>query len=225
MSNSIVSLSGYEVKIVEIPQLLWISVAFPHGWIPILKKLEQTIDKLLNSKPSAALMLIGHSMGGVLGSLYLSAPPAQAIKFQGRKHIRHLVTLGSPHQNQCRWLHGGPVSRTAAKWVSANPQKGDVRITCVAGKAVRGIEKGTLEQRKAFTMYKKIIGVGNVWGDGIIPIPSALLPGSEHIILDNVGHFSRSGYLWYGSTEVVSQWWPMLSLSEAYLRKEALEKI
>jgi len=225
MTKDIESLSGYDVKIVEIPQLLWLSVSVPFGWIPILKRLDRTIGQIHDSKSSTPLILIGHSLGGVLGSLYIAAPSVQAIEFRRRKYVRQLVTLGSPHQNQCRWLHGGPVSRAASRRALAHPQKDNARIICIAGKAVKGNQKGTYEQRRAFTMYKKITGEGDVWGDGIIPVSSALLPESEHIILENTRHFSRSGEFWYGSPEVVSQWWPRLNLSGAYLRKEALEKI
>jgi pimeloyl-ACP methyl ester carboxylesterase len=225
MKNGIKSLSGYDVKTVEIPQLLWLSVSLPFGWIPILKRLDRTIGQIHDSKSPAPLIVIGHSLGGVLGSLYIAAPPVKAIEFRGRKHVRHLVTLGSPHQNHCRWFHGGAVSRAAARWAPEHSPKDDVHITCIIGQTVKGNQKGTLEQRKAFTMYKKLAGEGDGWGDGIIPASSALISGADHIILKNVRHFSRSGGFWYGSTEVINRWWPLLSISGAYLRKEALEKI
>ena len=47
-----------------------------------------------------------------------------------------------------------------------------------------------------------------VAGDGVVPVDSALLPGSEGMVVDGVYHNRRLGR-WYGSDqETVSRWWP-----------------
>jgi hypothetical protein len=46
---------------------------------------------------------------------------------------------------------------------------------------------------------------GDVPGDGVCPIDTALLPGARHIILPNVWH-TASHSPWYGSREVVKLW-------------------
>jgi hypothetical protein len=83
-------------------------------------------------------------------------------------------------------------------------------ITCIAGKSIRGQAGGSLQNKRAFSIYQKIGGDGNVWGDGIIPVPSALLPQAEHIVLEGVRHYARSGGLWYGSSGAVNLWWPRI---------------
>jgi hypothetical protein len=120
------------------------------------------------------------------------------------------VTLGSPHRNQRRWLYGGLVAREVGRWAVKYAPPENVVITCIAGKSVLGQAKGSPAQRKAFSIYKKLVGEGDVWGDGIIPVSSALLPQANHIVLEGVGHFSLSQNLWYGSPDAVDQWWPRI---------------
>jgi hypothetical protein len=47
-----------------------------------------------------------------------------------------------------------------------------------------------------------------VWGDGVCPQHTALLPGAEHVVLPRVWHSPSAvpGRLWYGSPAVVEQW-------------------
>lgn len=49
-------------------------------------------------------------------------------------------------------------------------------------------------------------GVGNVDGDGVCPLKSGLLPGSQHVILDQVCHESGSDIPWYGSPSIIPFW-------------------
>jgi hypothetical protein len=82
-----------------------------------------------------------------------------------------------------------------------------VRYVSVAGKYIQGNAKGSPFGRFSYKVYKDICGEGEVWGDGITPVSSALLPGSQHITLDGVSHYSLSGEPWYGSDEVLPLWW------------------
>jgi len=52
--------------------------------------------------------------------------------------------------------------------------------------------------------------LGDVWGDGLIPVRSALLEGSRQIELDGVGHFVGFGGSWYGVPEVIARWWTLV---------------
>jgi hypothetical protein len=46
-----------------------------------------------------------------------------------------------------------------------------------------------------------------VAGDGVVPVDSAMLPGSESMVMDGIYHNKRLGR-WYGSDqETVSRWW------------------
>lgn len=98
-----------------------------------------------------------------------------------------------------------------ARWVQQHvpdtifaPQ---VRYTSVVGKYIHGRPSGSPTERFAFKVYKDIGEDGNVWGDGIVPVNSALIPGSEQIILVGVSHHTVVGRPWYGSEEVIRSWW------------------
>jgi len=214
MKNQITKMSGQETIIVPIPQYLWYALIVPQGWVPVLKRLDRTLSQIHKTGPSSKVTLIGHSIGGVLGVLYLLAPSIDGLKGKPIQGIDHLITLGSPHTNKCRWLHGGSISRLVEKHGGLSAIKHKTRVTCVAGKGVLGNKQGTASERKAYAIYKTIGGQGGVRGDGIVPVESALLPAADPIELDNVVHFAISGQAWYGSPEVVSRWWSWSNRSE-----------
>ena len=49
------------------------------------------------------------------------------------------------------------------------------------------------------------LGCGDA--DGLVPVQSALLRDSEPITLPGVAHGGAFGARWYGTPEVVQQWW------------------
>ena len=59
----------------------------------------------------------------------------------------------------------------------------------------------------AHRSYQAIAGRIDLEGDGLVPVSSALLGGSEPIKLDGVAHGGAFGERWYGTPEVVKQWW------------------
>ena len=85
---------------------------------------------------------------------------------------------------------------------------GEVRYTCVAGRAIQGQENGSAREQLAYRSYRRLFADGNLWGDGIVPVPSALLEGSDRIKLEQVSHFRGFGGPWYGDDEVIERWWP-----------------
>ena len=103
-------------------------------------------------------------------------------------------------------MRGGPFSR----WIEAElpgayyaPQ---VRYTSAAGKWLRGTRFDPLVARWVYDIYEQIGGDGTAWGDGIVPVESALLPGAQHVIIEGVSHFPNLTDRWYGSPEVIPSW-------------------
>jgi len=209
MKNRIEEISGEETFIVSVPHLLWYALFFPRGWIFILKKLELTLAETLKSNPQSKVTLIGHSIGGVLSLLYLVCPLFQGSERRLSQSIVRVITLGSPHKNKCRWLHGGGISRMVGKYGGASRIRNGIHLTCIAGKGICGNKEGKSSEKRAYAIYKAVGGKGDVWGDGIIPVASALLSESNPIVLENIVHFSNLGQAWYGTPAIVSQWWPM----------------
>jgi pimeloyl-ACP methyl ester carboxylesterase len=207
MKEQIEKLSRQETWVIPIPQLLWLALLFPYGWIPILKRLDSVLDRVHASSAHVKVTLIGHSIGGVLGLLYLVYPPSRVCQWKRRDVIDHLITLGSPHRNRCRWLHGGNISRLVEKFGALTRIPHDVRLTCIAGKSVLGDKNGALAEKRAYRIYKAIGKEGRTWGDGIVPVSSAHPESANLVPLEDVAHFSRMNHLWYGSPKIVTRWW------------------
>ena len=207
MAGVLTQISEQPVHVVEIQSLDWIPSIVPLGWAGLLRKLDHTVHQAVGQSATGKVTLVGHSAGGVLGRIYLSPKPFLGHTYCGLEFIDHLITLGSPHYNQRRSLHGGRMSRWVEKRYPGAFFAPRVKYTSVAGKLLRGDRQGALRERHAYIFYEEIIGAGDIWGDGLVPVSSALLRGSQQIILDGVSHFTGFGGPWYGSVEVIPRWW------------------
>lgn len=206
-SRRLASLAGRKVFVVDTRSFDWIPSISKLGWYHLLYKLDRTVKNAYEHSNGEKLTLIGHSQGGILGRLYLSSEPFLGTSFSGCDYIDHLIMLGCPHLNRGGIERGGPMARWVQKRVPNSTFSPQVRYTSVAGKHIRGCRSGLLSERFAFKVYKDICGDGDVWGDGIVPISSALLPGSEQIVLENASHYAIVGQTWYGSESVMQDWW------------------
>ena len=207
VSRSLTNLSGQNVWVVKAQIFDWLTSISRVGWLFVLNKLDSTVNQALSISGEGKVVLIAHSQGGVLARLFLQPEPFMGKRFNGLERVAHLVTLGSPHLNQGGLQRGGSMSRWVERQVPGAAFSPQVRYTSVAGSFIHGDPTGTRFERFTFKVYKEICGDGEVWGDGIVPVSSALLPGSEHIILDGVSHYTLLGEPWYGSQEVLPLWW------------------
>ena len=60
-----------------------------------------------------------------------------------------------------------------------------VAYVTVAGKYMKGVPlrgQGTWQQRIVGAGYQQVCGQADVWGDGVVPLPAAHLPG-EHLVI------------------------------------------
>ena len=207
MRDSLAQITGQPVWIVETRSLDWVPCIVPSGWIFLLRKLDDAVRQAVHQSATGKITLVGHSAGGVLGRIYLSPRPFMGHAYRGLDLVDHLITLGSPHYNQRKSLHGGRMSRWVEKRYPGAFFAPRVEYTSVAGKLLRGNREGSLRERHAYVFYEEIIGSGDAWGDGLVPVASALLHGSRQIVLDGVSHFTGFGGPWYGAAEVIPQWW------------------
>jgi pimeloyl-ACP methyl ester carboxylesterase len=200
-------LSTGPVHLVAVRSHHWVTVAAPPGWVYLLGKLDRTVHEALGASATGKVTLVGHSAGGVLARLYLSRHSFLGQAYCGLDHVSHLITLGSPHYNQRRWLHGGMMSRWLESRYPGAFFAPEVKYTAVAGSSLRGDPCGSLRERHAYRFYRQLTGDGEEWGDGLVPVSSALLAGADPIVLDGVGHFAGFGTSWYGSEQVLAVWW------------------
>ena len=206
MRDVLTQLTELPVWIVEMQSMDWLPSIVPPGWIHLLRKLDDTVRPAARQSDTGKVTLVGHSAGGVLARIYLSPRPLLGHAYRGLDYVDHLITLGSPH-NVKRWsLHGGRMSRWAEKRYHGAFFAPRVSYVSVAGRLIRGNRQGSLRERHAYSFYEELAGDGNVWGDGLVPVASALLHGAQQIVLDGVSHFTGFGGPWYGAAEIIPQW-------------------
>jgi hypothetical protein len=203
MQDRLGILTGGAIHVVPVGLRHWAATTRAAGWLAILLRLDRTVALALEEGPADAVTLVGHSSGGVMGRLYLSPEPFEGHRFAGLEKVRHLITLGSPHHN----VRGARLRRWVDRTLPGAHFAPGVAYTTVAGRAIRGDPGGSLKERGVARLYRHLCGRGDVWGDGLVPVPSARLEGAREVVLDGVYHAPLAGARWFGSGDVVPQWW------------------
>lgn len=181
------------------------------GWY--LDRLNDKVREVSDSS-GERVMLLAHSAGGWLARAALADGESDVVD-----RTRALVTLGAPHRSPPLEPPAEDQTRGALRFVDERypgaflRSKGLEYVT-VAGAAVLGneeAERGTAE-REAFISYRRLVGRGDVVGDGIVPLENAHLPGATEVTLQNARHSISSPGKWYGAEEVVDDWLPQVTL-------------
>jgi hypothetical protein len=199
------TITGHPVLIVNTKGYDWLPTITVQGWIYLLRKLDKQVIQAADRASSGKVTIFAHSIGGVLARIYLLDNSIPGEKFHGREAVTHLVTLGSPHKNKGGVTRGGLLNR----WIDRNYPGGTnvmgIKYTTIAGKYICGNHTGSSMQRWVYRNYKSVSGKGNVWGDGLIPVNSALLDEAEQIVLEGVSHAKIFGDPWYGDPQVIER--------------------
>jgi pimeloyl-ACP methyl ester carboxylesterase len=178
----------------------WLPTVGGRSMAPILARLDATVKQALQDYNAKHVNIIAHSAGGWVARIYLGKIPYYDRVWHGEPLVSSLITLGTPQRSLEPW------TRRNLNFVNDNYPGAfhpSIKYICVAGKAVYGEKK--LSRWLAYSSYELTCGVGNTWGDGIIPIEAAHLDGAENLVVDGVNHSPRSG-IWYGSDAVTAIW-------------------
>ncbi len=206
MRTALERVIGQPVRVVEILGHEWIPSLLPAAWIRLLDKVDRAVRQAVEASPTGKITLVGHSAGGLVSRLYLGPKPFRGHTYHGLDYVDHLITLGSPHyirhaNVRYGWMPGWLERHYPDAYL---PQ---VRYKSIAGKLIYGNQDGTRRERIAYSLYLGLIGYGKAWGDGLVPVASALLRGSSQIILDGVSHYAGFGGPWYGEEDIIPLWW------------------
>tara|TARA_B100000963_G_C22534002_1_gene628880 strand:- start:457 stop:1071 length:615 start_codon:yes stop_codon:yes gene_type:complete len=200
--------SNRKVYIVDIQKIDWLQSSTLKGWINILDKVQKTVSKAIFETEAEKIDFIGHSSGGIMLRLYLSDKEFGGKKYNGKLITQNLITLGSPHQ---------ALKATKLRKFVDDEYPGsffnEVNYISVGGKVdIRSKQSSFLTKYFARSSYKSISGTLNIEGDGLVPLTSSLLEGSDHIILQDTFHGGIFGEYWYGSKSKVNEWWRITKL-------------
>ncbi|MCC6298347.1 MAG: esterase [Anaerolineales bacterium] len=202
MANELARVSGQKVWVAPARTHHWLTTVTAAGWGLILRILDRTVKKAVATSPTGKVTLVGHSSGGVMARLYLGDKPFQRRVFNGLSFVDTLITLGSPHYNH----RGGRLRNKVQQMYPDAFFAPQVKYVSVAGKAVQGKRDGAPAERRVFGAYQRLCGNGSAWGDGFVPIESALLRGSKQITLEGAHHYGVKSGLWYGTPRLVEEW-------------------
>ncbi|MGB5108054.1 MAG: hypothetical protein WBP29_14265 [Candidatus Zixiibacteriota bacterium] len=194
--------SGLPVNIVPIGMSEWSVVVRQSGWRRLLGKLEQTISATISETECDKIIIVAHSLGGIVTRLYLTGNASIGFAPRYSDRIESVITLGSPHKR-------GLVHRLSV-WKGLDDclerDHLSVPLLSVVGK-VDYSSRGRSLKRLAHLRYRLHGGDPGEFGDGIIPIDSAIYDADRSLILDDVSHDFRIGRPWYGDPQIVDMWW------------------
>jgi len=210
MARDLEDLSG--LRAVGVPLMIWDwqKAERRQDAADLLRKLSETVVWARRRLQAERFILVGHSAGGILARLYLCEQPVWGQVYAGVEHVTEIITLGSPHLSDRGTDSGWFLSDEANRLVPGTPYAGAVRYRIVAGQYLKGRENGTYRERRAFHLYRYFAGRGDIWGDGMVPLQSAGLDGTETLVLEGVAHSGKMGRNWYGGSKAVARrWWPL----------------
>ncbi|MEB3265743.1 MAG: esterase [Cyanobacteriota bacterium] len=196
---------GQPVVLLPVNRLEWLLTVVPLGWASILDRVAREAAALAAASPTGRITLIGHSSGGMLLRLFLSDRPFEGRCYNGRRFADRLICLGSPQTA----LRATPLRAMVARELPG-AFCGDVAYISVAGSVDLNPAAGQASataRRLAPGAYRSSSGLADDHGDGLVPVSGALLDGATPIVLEGVAHGGAFGPRWYGSADVVEQWW------------------
>lgn len=197
-----------KVFIVNVTRIDWINSSTKKGWIKILDKVQETVSKVISETKTKKIDLIGHSSGGIMLRLYLSDQLFGGRKYNGKLITENLITLGSPHHA----LRATKLRKFVNEEYPGN-YFNEVNYISVGGAVdIRSKQTYLLTKCIAHRSYYLISGNFNDEGDGLVPLSSSLLEGSNQVIIQGAFHGAIFGESWYCTASKVHEWWQKIKL-------------
>ena len=202
LAEALREISGSEVYTAPLTPLDWL-LARARGYGQLVFEVASVVDRALLESESDKAVLVGHSLGGIACRVYLGGePPFGGRRYSGHRRVSRLITLGTPHVAVER-KSLSLIRRVNDLFPGTLHGPAGLGYLSVAGAAADGASSLRARRR-----YERFVEDGRVAGDGVVPVDSALLSGSETLVLDDIYHNGFYGR-WYGSDrETVERWWP-----------------
>jgi pimeloyl-ACP methyl ester carboxylesterase len=195
---------GYHVFVAPIGRARW---ALTRDWDfrPVLAIVRATVERALAVSGADQVDILAHSVGGSVARMYLGEQSYNGEVYGGRRYVRRLIMLGTPHHSQERWTRRsvGFVNETYPGAFFS-----EIRYTSVIGCSIQGNPRGSFIERMSSTSYATVSGqaFATGWGDGITTMECAALRGAEYLAVSGVSHSPFHGRPWYADQEGLARW-------------------
>jgi len=164
---------------------------------PALQAISRASRQALTESRATRLKLVGHSAGGRLARLWLAERSYNGTLCGGKDLTSTIIMLGAANQTKEPW------SIKSVAW--ANQQMPgafypEIEYVTVIGKKYFGRLGLNPVQNLAAVNYRVQSGQAAQWGDGVIPVAAAALPGTTNLVLENIFHGE------YSKPSALAQW-------------------
>jgi triacylglycerol esterase/lipase EstA (alpha/beta hydrolase family) len=144
----------------------------------------EAVENLCRATGSRRIVLLGHSMGGLVARAYLCA--------HGAARIARVITLGTPHHGTGLASFGVGANSEQMRWVRNNGgksrEKGGVASHAAASGGTPSRWLQQLAARENPAHYDLFTSIYSHHDNIIAPQTSSHLPGARNIELHGVGH-------------------------------------
>ncbi len=216
--SALAKVSGRRVFIASLKPITW-AVARYTDYVLLVNRTKEAVQYALTHTGAEKVILVGHSAGGIIARAYLAdrLQKPQHTAHNGYQRVMRLITLGSPLGATEDPKH---IGLRQAAWIDREFPGAyfapDVQYLTVYGKLIEGKRLGTFAERVAYNNYLYIGGIGEQWGDGVVPNSLSKIDGVPSVELDGVGHSPWWGKRWYGSDEAtIRLWWSYFEQNDA----------
>ena len=191
----------------------WLAMGIA-GLRPSMLRAARAIREARSESP-APLLVVGHSAGGILARLAMSAEPFDGPPVGVSDEVGCLVTLGTPHSLHDTipvWHHPGVVATEFLELMSPGacfvPTTGYLTVGSTFVRHARRVPIVSLKQVINVVVRTLVGHTPGAPGDGIVGNDICRLAGARHLALPDVLHGTFGGP-WYGDGHVIDRWWPV----------------
>ena len=225
--------AGVDLGPVRVHDWVWAGL---RGFDRLDRQVADAIEGAHGHAGGRPIMVVGHSGGGILARLAMSAGVAERQDGHIANMVGCLVTLGTPHdlhRADARWQHAGvrlarllaersPGARFAPttgyvtvasdavrpRPVSATRPAGATRPMTLP-KSVGRLRPHNPVRAARNEFFRAIVGTTQPTGsDGVVSVQIAHLEGARQVTFHDV-HHGVLGDQWYGDASVIERWWPV----------------
>ena len=189
----------------------WAAMGFA-GMGPLLLRGARTIREARRAS-AAPLMVVGHSMGGIIARLAMAPAPLDGRWAGVADDVGCLVTLGTPHHfsPSVPWRHAGQRAAEHLERVSPGaffaPSTGYLTVASTLVSPARRAPACSAAQLLERVLRAFVGETPGINSDGLVGSDRCRLDGARCLEFGDIVHGPFYGP-WYGDATVIARWWP-----------------